>query len=493
MKTHGESIIRLGVLISVMALVACGEQVQEPMAQETTGQQASESSAFTPSELKQREIGRRAIETVIWAMPAVNYDRMFVAGLEAESEANNIVYWSRPISWLNQTMTPNPNTIYVMPFIDTTDVGPMVMEMPPAEGGAIVGTLHDVWQMPLEDVGVAGADKGQGGKYLILPPDYEGDVPDGYITLRSKTYETWGLLRSTIESDDDAGIARSVEYARRVKLYPLSEAANPPATTFVDAIDVLYDGNIPYDLRFFESVNRIVQTQPWLERDKAMIDTLKSIGIEKGKPFSPDEQMKQILNASIAEAKAWLDVEYVAGYATPFNEGTHWVWPDLFDFVPEAQVEYADPDSYGLDSRGVAYTFVFFTPKRLGDAAGSFYLFAIHDSKGMDLNGSNTYRLQVPANVPIKLFWSVVAYDRETHGLIRDMSHPTRASNTPELVMNEDGSVDIWFAPEAPEGKESNWIPTKAGGRFELVFRFFGPEPPLFDKTWVLPDLEQMN
>jgi hypothetical protein len=454
----------------------------------------SAQSAYTAAELKQREIERRAIEAVIWAMPAVNYDRMYVAGLEAGAEANNIVYWSRPISWLNQTMTPNPNTIYVMPFIDTTDVGPMVMEMPPAQGGAIVGTIMDVWQMPIEDVGVAGVDKGQGGKYLILPPDYEGSVPDGYIPLPSKTYQTWGLLRSTIESDDDAGIARSVEYARQVKLYPLSEAANPPATTFVDAIDVLYDGNIPYDLRFFESVNRIVQTEPWLERDKAMIDTLRSVGIEKGTPFSPDEQTKQILNTSMAEAKAWIDAEYSAAYGTPFNEGTRWAMPFIPEFVPEAQAEYANPDSYSLDARGVLYTFVFFTPKRLGEAgSGSFYFFAIHDSNGVDLDGSNTYRLRVPPNVPVSLFWSVVAYDRETHGLIKGMSHPTRASNTPELVMNEDGSVDIWFAPEAPEGKGSNWIPTKAGGRFELVFRFFGPEPPLFDQTWVLPDLERMN
>ncbi len=449
--------------------------------------------SYTAAELSQRTIERRAIEAVIWGMPAVNYDRMYTAGVEAGSGNNEIVYWSRPVSWLNQTLTPNPNTIYVMPFIDTRD-GPMVLEMPPAEGGAFVGTIMDVWQMPIEDVGVAGVDRGQGGKYLILPPDYEGSVPDGYIPMPSKTYQTWGLLRSTIESDDDAGIARSVEYAKQIELYPLSEAADPPATTYVDAVDVLYDANIPYDLRFFESLNRIVQTEPWLERDKAMIDALRSIGIEKGKPFSPDEQTAQILNTALAEAKAWIDAEYVAGYATPFNEGTHWVWPDLFDFVPEAQEEYTNPDSYGVDSRGVAFTFVFFTPKRLGEAgSGSFYLFAIHGSDGKDLDGSNTYRLRVPPNVPANLFWSVVAYDRETHGLIRDMSHPTRASNTPELVTNEDGSVDVWFAPEAPEGKESNWIPTKAGERFELVFRFFGPEPELFDGTWVLPDLERMN
>lgn len=131
-----------------------------------------------------------------------------------------------------------------------------------------------------------------------------------------------------------------------------------------------------------------------------MIDKLRSIGIEKGKPFSPDEQTKQILNTSMAEAKAWIDAQYVAGYATPFNEGSHWAWPDLFDFVPQPQVEYADPNSYGLDSRGVAFTFVFFTPKRRGDTGGSFYLFAIHDSKGENLNGSNTYRLRFHPTFP---------------------------------------------------------------------------------------------
>lgn len=443
------------------------------------------------SKLPERMIERRAIEAVIWGIPAVNYDRMFEAARAASAGPNQIVYWSRPINWMNQTLTPNPNAIYVMPFIDTTSVGPMVMEIPPATGGAIVGSLMDVWQVPIEDVGVAGVDKGQGGKYLILPPDYEGSVPDGYIPMPSSTYQTYGLLRANIADDSDAGIAKSVEYARRIKLYPLSQAADAPPTTFVDAIDELYDATIPYDLRFFESLDRIVQTEPWLERDKAMIDTLRSLGIEKGKPFSPDEQTKRILNGSMAEARAWIDAQMVAGYANTYNEGTHWALPVFPVFYPEAQKGYTDRDSYSVDARGVTYSFIFFAPKHLGE--GQFYFFAIHDEKGNDLEGSSTYRLRVPANAPVNLFWSVVAYDRETHALIRDMPQCTCASNMPEVEQNADGSVDVWFGPKAPEGKESNWIPTKADGRFELVFRFYGPEPPLFDKTWVLPDLELLD
>ncbi len=474
--------------VAGMAIMACSPSV----AQDQTGTgPKSTSAAITAAELSQRSIERRAIEAVIWGIPAVNYDRMFQAGVEAGAGPNEMVYWSRPISWLNQTLTPNPNTIYLMPFIDTTSVGPMVMEIPPAEGGAIVGSLMDVWQVPIEDVGIAGVDQGQGGKYLILPPDYEGSVPDGYIPMPSPTYQTYALLRSNIADDSDAGIAASVEYARQIKLYPLSQAADAPPTPFVDAIDVLYDATIPYDLRFFESLDRIVQTEPWLERDKAMIEALRSIGIEKDKQFQPDERTTQILNDAIVEARAWIDAQYDNVSSNTFNEGTHWVIPVSPDFYTEHQNGYTDPDSYRVDERGVAYHFFFFAPKRLGE--GQFYFLAIHDENGNDLDGGSTYRLRVPADAPVRQYWSVVAYDRETHALIRDMPRSSRASNMPEVQQNADGSVDVWLGPEAPEGKESNWIPTKADGRFELLFRFYGPEPALFDKTWVLPDLERVN
>ena len=163
--------------------------------------------------------------------------------------------------------------IYLMPFFNTKDVGPMVLEIPPADRrGSITGSIDDGWQTALEDVGPAGVDKGKGGKYLILPPDYKDKAPDGYIALQSQTYTGFALLRSNLKSGSDADIAKAVAYGKRVKFYPLSQAANPPATIFVDAMDVVFDSTIPYDLRFFQTLDRFVQREPWLDRDKAMID-----------------------------------------------------------------------------------------------------------------------------------------------------------------------------------------------------------------------------
>ncbi|HET9535382.1 MAG TPA: DUF1254 domain-containing protein, partial [Mesorhizobium sp.] len=255
------------------------------------------SPAQNPSadDLARRSVHRRAVEAVIWGMPAVNLDLMLQAMIgSAKGKPNQIVYWSRLPDWKNQTLTPNPDVIYLMPFFNTKDAGPMVLEIPPADDGVINGTIMDAWQVPLEDVGPAGVDKGKGGKYLILPPDYKGTPPSGYIALPSMNYQGYALLRSILRSGSDADVAKAVAYGRRIKLYPLSQAANPPATTFVDAIDVVYDSTIPYELRFFQSLDRVVQIEPWLPRDRLMIDMLKSIGIEKGKPFKPDAKTQEI-------------------------------------------------------------------------------------------------------------------------------------------------------------------------------------------------------
>src|SRR5918994_7159430 len=149
--------------------------------------------------------------------------------------------------------------------------------------------------MPLEDAGPAGADKGAGGRYLLLPPGYAGSVPNDYIALRMRTYSGYALIRSTLRSHDDADVAKAVAYGKRLKVYALANTANPPPTRFTDAADVMFDATIPYDIRFFESLHRVVQSQPWLERDKALIDPLKSLGIEKGKPFAPDGKTRTAL------------------------------------------------------------------------------------------------------------------------------------------------------------------------------------------------------
>jgi hypothetical protein len=446
---------------------------------------------FTAEDLANRTVERRAIEAVIWGIPAVNYDLMYQAMVrETKGTYNQIAYWSRLPDWKNQTLTPNPDSIYIMPFFNTKDAGPMVLEIPAADDGSITGTIMDCWQNALEDVGPAGADKGKGARYLILPPGYEGKPPEGYIALPSDTYQGYALLRSILKSGSDTDLAKAVAYGKRIKLYPLAQAASPQPTTFVDAIDVVFDATIPYDLRFYRSLDRMVQSEPWLARDKMMIDQLKSIGIEKGKDFTPNATTQEILNRAAREAHAWLDLKYQAYFSPPYFDGTHWALPASRELLDGMSTFFANPNSYPSDARGVTYSMAFFSPKHSG--GGSFYLMTISDKNGQSFDGGSLYRLTVPANAPVTQYWSATVYDRTTHGLIRNLPWPSRSSQKPELHKNPDGSVDIYFGPKAPASGQENWVPTSADGRFEVLFRFYGPENALFDKAWKLPDIEKV-
>jgi len=210
---------------------------------------------------------------------------MFQAFRNIGGDFNQVCYWSGLLDWKNQTLTPNPGLIYLMPFFNTKDIGPMVLEIPPAgDEGSITGNICDFWQSAIEDVGRAGVDAGKGGKCLILPPGYKDAIPDGYFPLSTENFEGYGLLRSVLSSGSNEDIAKAVAYVKKVKFYPLSQAANPPETTFIDALGKMFDANITYDLRFFESLNRIVQNEPWLERDRGFIDTSPATTRSDGTP-----------------------------------------------------------------------------------------------------------------------------------------------------------------------------------------------------------------
>ncbi len=217
-----------------------------------------------------------------------------------------------------------------------------------------------------------------------------------------------------------------------------------------------------------------------------MIDPLKTLGIEKGKPFSPDKQTETILAAAAKEAQAWLEAQYEGAF-TPFFATSRWAVPVAPEVIEALQANYGQPDSYPVDGRGLTYSFVFFSAKHLG--AGQFYLMTVKDKDGNDFDGGAGYRLTVPPDAPVRQYWSATLYDRATHGLIRDKDRASRSSQTPELVKNADGSVDLFFAPEPPAGKEANWVPTEPGSKFEVLFRLYGPTKTFFDKAWVLPDV----
>jgi len=453
---------------------------------------SAQAQDVSSDELARRTIERRAVEAVIWGMPVVNYDLMLQEMLtKTQGKVNHMIYWGGPLDWKNQTLTPNPDTLYFMSFLNTKDVGPIVIEIPPAgPEGSLNANFVNIWQAPLEDAGLLGVDKGKGIKLLMLPPGYKGQIPDGYEPLQPDTHGSYVLYRSNLASHGDADVAKSIAYGKRIKIYPLSQVASPPPTVFTDVKEVPFDSVIRFDESFFVNLDRIIQTEPWLDRDRVMIDQLKSLGIEKGKQFAPDAATRQALAAGIREAQAWIVTKYDAGLP-PFFDGTHWTFPGHSDVIKAASEGFTDPDHYPVDWRGVSYYYAYIGLKRLG--AGQFYLINIKDKDGQSYDGSKTYRLHVPPNVPIEQYWSLTAYDRETHALIKNVDRASRASNAEEVKKNPDGSVDLYFGPKAPVGQESNWIPTDPARKFEFMFRLYGPKPEFFEKkVWKLPDVEKI-
>jgi len=472
--------VAAGLAAGMLALLsACEKRATEAVTASAAVPQAS-----SPADLA---LHRRAVEAVIWGMPAVNFDLMVQAAAANGAMPNQVVYWSRPVNWKQQALTPNPDTIYFNPFYDTRE-GPVVIEIPPAgDDGVIVGSIDESWQNALTDVGPAGADKGKGGKYLITPPGYDKKPPPGYIVLPGSTYQGFAILRSNFKSRSDADIAAAVEHARKVKVYPL--AAGPGASVAVDVYDKPFEANIVYDWRFFESLHRFVQAEPWLTRDKVMIELLRTLGIEKGKPFAPDEKTKAVFDGAAKEAHEYLKALYEKNFDPPFFDGTHWAVPVPQETIHGLQTAFADPNVYPLDGRAVMYHIAYFSAKNLGTA--QFYLISLKDSAGQPLDGNKTYRLTVPANAPVEQYWSVTIYDADTHALIREASHASRASNVADLKTNADGSTTVYFGPKAPDGQETNWVPTN-GRPFEFLFRLYGPKPSFFEKAWKLPDAEPM-
>lgn len=441
-------------------------------------------------ELGRRMIHRRAVEAVIWGMPVVNFDLMFQAMTNTVGgDWNQIVYWSGLLDWRNQTLTPNPDVIYLMPFFNTKD-GPVILEIPPADNGVFNGSIMNRWQAAIEDIGPGGVDKGKGGKYLVLPPGFDrAKVPAGYIPMPSDTHLGYALIRSVLKSGSDADIAAAIAYSTRMKLYPLSQAADPPQTAYRDARGTVFDSTIPSDLRFFESLKRMIDAEPWLERDRAMIDPLKTIGIERGKPFDPDPEIRAILEDALREARAW--IEQQCREMPPFYEGKHWFFPATEENIRSVQTFWHTEDVYPTDNRGTIYSLAFFSAMHIGQS--QYYLMAMADGDGQALEGKGLYRLTVPSNVPVTQYWSMTVYDHDTHAFIRNVEREGRSSQSPGLVANADGSVDLLFGAAAPKGKEANWVPTDPNGRFEVLARFYGPKKPLFDKSWRLPDIERIG
>lgn len=432
---------------------------------------------------------QRGIEVMNWGLPAVSMLSMR-EGNFGLGGGFNTVYWLSEVPTAQQeAVTANNQTPYASVFLTTND-GPVVLEVPPAtKRTAIFGSAIDVWQVPVVDIGPAGTDQGKGGRYLFLPPGYEGNIPDGMHPVQLSLYGVYIALRCI--PLEDATFAEAAEYSKRINAYPLSETHEPPSGRYVDMAGRHLPTLPVYDLGFFNHLAKLVNEEPLLERDKVMGGMLASIGIEKGKPFVPEGTVKEALEQAAKDGYAYL--EYM--FETPgFSMERYWSdrqWMALRE-PSDAGFVFDAGDYLLLDQRGSLYHWVTFIPRRLGKA--SAYLAVLRDNSGELLSGKGSYRLRVPAEVPARDFWSVIAYSKKTKAFIYNETGRVGLSSydKPKMKVNDDGSVDIYFGESAPRDLDSNWVPS-AGEDFFLLFRFYGPEQSFFGRTFRLPDLEKIE
>lgn len=385
-------------------------------------------------------------------------------------------------------LTPNTVSVYMASWMELGDE-PMVLETPPN----VLGFIDDAWFKYVIDFGNAGPDKGRGGKFLILPPGYEGDVPDGYYVAKSNTHGHWVVWRGF---QVDGSPQPAVETTKKIfRMYPLSQKDNPPEMTFVNASGKFHNTIHRMDFGFWEELNEAIQAEPLEGLDPEIRGLLASIGIEKGKSFAPDERMKRILT----EAAKIASVTARALTARPKDQ-RHYLYPGervwTNPFI-EGHYDFLLDGATLLDSRIYMHFYATgITPamaiKNVGK--GSQYGIAYLDAQGNALDGSKTYKIHLPPNVPAKNFWSFTIYDNQTRAMLQtDQQFPGIDDKHEGLKQNADGSYDIYFSPKPPTGWENNWIQTIPGKTWNTIFRLYGPLQSFYDKTWLPGDPELVD
>ena len=422
----------------------------------------------------------RGIEVFLNAIPGASLVAMRRGMRDAGISSPRVIGFTDPrANSRHLFLTPNTETTYGLAFLDLKDWGPTVIEAPPQS----LCVVDDFWFRYVADMGIAGPDRGEGGKYLFLPPGHEGEVPDGYFTYRCSTYSNWVVLRAL----------GGVPAIKETRIYPLAEAAAPAANDFVNIADQVFNTVHSNDFSFYEEVDELLQEEPTDALDAERAGQLAAIGLVAGQPFAPDARMRRILGQA---AEIGAGMARTLGYAPRDPEG------DLYGswkmgFVGGSH-EFLRNGARLLDARTQFHYLATVVTPAMAHAqvgAGSAYAYTVHDSVGDLLDGARTYRLHVDPEVPAKNFWAVDVYDTQTRSLLQVPSTiwPALASNTGTLKANDDGSHDLYFGPRAPEGWETNWVETIPGKSWFQLFRLYGPLQPWFDQSWRLNEFERID
>lgn len=423
---------------------------------------------------------QRACQIYLWAMPLVSMAQwQYAHENQLGAENGQIVYFKTYKDKLGG-LTFNETTPYVISFIDLNE-GPWVIELPEGE---MIGGVVDFWQITF-------AQFNPKGKYVICSDkDKDVNVPEGYEMLKSPSKNI--LIGFRIISSDEQEQKRMLDGTR---VFPLKEISNPRPRGWISPEGKKWKGWHPSGMEYWERLSDIINREDIRERDRFFMAMLKPLGIEKGKQFIPDKRQTDILEEAVLVGEAMAkanDFHNERIEESVYIEGSNWEYALVCP--PNQRHEYHED----LDARAAwFYEAVMNGPDMHGHETGEgqVYLAAYTDHEGKWLDGSKNYVLHLPSNVPAKSFWSFTVYDVASRAMIDNEMQRSDVSSRMDLVYNNDGSVDIYIGPEKPAdtSKQNNWIQTEPGKSWFTYFRLYGPDKAFMNKSWILPDIEQIK
>ncbi|RZT42127.1 DUF1254 domain-containing protein [Cupriavidus agavae] len=468
----------------------------------------------------------RGVDSYLNGLPGVSLYALRKGFRDVGVKDGDVIMFSRLMDSNSLFLTANIDTVYFWTFIDLSK-GPVVVE-PPRD---VLGVVDDMWFRWVTDIGIPGPDRGQGGKYLLVPPGYNGPMPEGgYFVAHSRTNTVTFLGRAFLENNDPKPAADRIRaelkmypygaggYGSSIGSYlngkaPLGELAKPASPRFVEGSGLAMNTIPPNDPTFYDMLDALVQEEPATALDPEIAGQFHAIGIRKGHPFKPDDRMRAILSDAVAtgnaagrvlsatarseegfryydQASQWTNQLFVGGYsfmAPPPN------------VTKEGVQQFPDDGARKLNARtAMFYVATGITPAmvmRLPNI-GSQYIGTFTDARGQALDGSKTYRLTLPPNIPAGKFWSVTLYDNQTRSMLQTPQRFPRAGSqsypTPAARANADGSTTLYMSPVKPSGVTAgNWIQTTPGKGWWAILRFYNPLPSFFDKSWRPGEIEE--
>lgn len=466
-------------------------------------------TAETAKTLRDELLFQRATQTYLWALPLINTLGMKLGSEKVFGAGYNVLpVWKNRLDAKTLITTPNSDVIYAMGYVDLGKDGPLVMDAAPG----LQGILDDFWQRPIPvdggkffgDVGLFGPDAGKGGKFLLLPPGYKGDVPKGYFVYRSGTNNVFVFLRAFYKDPKD--LTPAVALLEKTRIYPLNGEASAKPMKYPDGSSAPANMLPVSDGSVFDQLKLLVDSEGTSLAGPDWLGMLAAVGIVKGQPFTPDPHTREILDRA---AKTAFKTSRVIGFEEKVSGRSLRIYPDRRWFNPMADGtpsnitgsltlawENAAGGYMDLDNRIWMFTdYYSVSPGMLSQTPGkgAKYMIGFTDSDGTPLVGANNYSLKLPANIPAANFWSVTLYEAENaSGLANGQPYPSLGSRD-KPAQNADGSTDVYLGPKAPEGKQGNWLATVPDRGYFVIIRLYGPTEAAINKSWKPGDIEKVK